>query len=339
MTDWRIPLLTAVTLNRKPSCCISVDDAQRFQFALETYQVGHEIELPQPSLACLHEAAIYSRDFIVLTSRQQIVFESALSNTEILESNGILDKIFWPQPQQKRGPHCLLAHPWAHAYYHWVIEILPRLSLMEQWPGFSDLSFVVPEQLTGFQDDSLELAGISEQKRMRFGGDGFCFERLFFPELLAPPGNPSPHAVSWLRSRFMPGIDVKSPEKRLLYLSRRDAPQRRLLNEEEITAFLMTIGFEVVCAGDLSFREQVALFRNASFVIAPHGAALTNMVFAPPGATLIEFFGQNYINGCFWALANICGHEHAFITGQSIGLDYMISLNDLKSLLRKLEKL
>ena len=59
------------------------------------------------------------------------------------------------------------------------------------------------------------------------------------------------------------------------------------------------------------------MFRDVEIVIAPHGGACTNMVFAPIGATLIEFFGNNYINGCYWALTNICGQKHAFLTGPS----------------------
>jgi hypothetical protein len=59
------------------------------------------------------------------------------------------------------------------------------------------------------------------------------------------------------------------------------------------------------------------------------------MVFAPENAILIELFGDNYINGCFWALTNIRGQKHAFLTGPSKWLDYSISLQRLKALLAR----
>jgi len=85
----------------------------------------------------------------------------------------------------------------------------------------------------------------------------------------------------------------------------------------------------------MSFAEQVQTFRNADIVVAPHGAAATNMVFAPAGATLIELFGDNYINGCYWALTNICSQKHAYLMGPSQWLDYSISLTSLKQLVER----
>jgi hypothetical protein len=62
------------------------------------------------------------------------------------------------------------------------------------------------------------------------------------------------------------------------------------------------------------------------------------MVFAPPQATLIELFGDNYLNGCFWAVANILGHRHAFLTGPAQALDYSIAPERIETLLDQLEK-
>ena len=72
------------------------------------------------------------------------------------------------------------------------------------------------------------------------------------------------------------------------------------------------------------------IFAGASCVIAPHGAAVSNMVFAPRHVPLIELFGRNYINGCYWALANILEQPYGCVTGPSIGLDYSVSLDSLK---------
>jgi capsular polysaccharide biosynthesis protein len=155
---------------------------------------------------------------------------------------------------------------------------------------------------------------------------------LFFPQIPAPTGNPSPRAVAWLRSRLLPTVSAPRATRKL-YISRRDAPQRRLLNEDEIARFARGHDFEVVSLGDTPVAEQIKLFREARTIMAPHGAGVTNVLFSPPGATIIEFFGTNYINGCYWALANICGHRHAFLTGEPTGLDYRISRAQLEQLL------
>ena len=45
-----------------------------------------------------------------------------------------------------------------------------------------------------------------------------------------------------------------------------------------------------VALEDLEFRDQVALFRDAETVVAPHGGGLTNLVFCDPGTKVIELF-------------------------------------------------
>ena len=132
-------------------------------------------------------------------------------------------------------------------------------------------------------------------------------DRLYYPELLSETGNPSPHAVAWLRQRF---LRIFEPRKSLheapgLYTNGNGAA-RRIVNEEEIVEHLQREGFEVICPGDFPFIEQIRIFQDVEIVVAAHGAGCTNMVFAPQGAILVELFGNNYINGCFWALANIC---------------------------------
>ena len=53
-------------------------------------------------------------------------------------------------------------------------------------------------------------------------------------------------------------------------------------------AALGPYGFEPIVPGRMSFREQIRVFSEASVVVGPHGAALTNLVFAPHGCRIVE---------------------------------------------------
>ena len=97
----------------------------------------------------------------------------------------------------------------------------------------------------------------------------------------------------------------------------------------------MDRGFEVICPTELSFSEQVKTFSQARIIISPHGAGLSNIVFAPANAIVVEMLPENYINVCYWALANICGHRYAFLTGSCENGDFYICLDRLKTLLEK----
>lgn len=76
----------------------------------------------------------------------------------------------------------------------------------------------------------------------------------------------------------------------------------------------------------MSFADQVQLFGEAEIIVGPHGAGFANAVFAQPGATLIELFSPHYINGCFWALANACGHRYGFTVGIQRGEDIEVDV-------------
>ena len=73
-----------------------------------------------------------------------------------------------------------------------------------------------------------------------------------------------------------------------LYISRRQAKQRRLKTEAELEARLRIMGFDILCLEEMTPAEQIAACRRARVIVAPHGAGLTNLVFAPDIELVIE---------------------------------------------------
>ena len=51
-----------------------------------------------------------------------------------------------------------------------------------------------------------------------------------------------------------------------------------------------------------SVSDQIHFFQNAELIVAPHGAGLSNIVFANPECRIIEINQSNYFNPCFSAL-------------------------------------
>lgn len=94
---------------------------------------------------------------------------------------------------------------------------------------------------------------------------------------------------------------------RKIYISRRDAANRRLpVNDAETAAVLVSRGFEIVAPGEMSLAQQIAMFREAAVIVAPHGAALTNLTWTENGAdgpVLIELLQENFTMRSFARLA------------------------------------
>ena len=86
----------------------------------------------------------------------------------------------------------------------------------------------------------------------------------------------------------------RKPKKgKRLYVGRLDALHRRVVNETEVARELEKEGFINVVSSRLSFAEQVQLFSDAEVIVGIHGAGLANLLFAPPGAIVVEALDRN----------------------------------------------
>lgn len=199
-------------------------------------------------------------------------------------------------------------------YYHFVLDVLPRLELL-RLAGAEPEAYVV-NRSTRFQRDLLDRLGLTADRCL--GQEKYPHVRadeLVVPSLPDDQLRTPPWIVPWLRSQFLPD-DVRPPHRRL-YVTRGQAKHtRRVENEAELVATLVPLGFEVIDPGALSPADQVHAFAEAEYIVGPHGAGLTNLAFAAPGATVLELFARDYVNECFWALAStVEGLRYRYLVG------------------------
>ncbi|HUQ72314.1 MAG TPA: glycosyltransferase family 61 protein [Planctomycetaceae bacterium] len=202
----------------------------------------------------------------------------------------------------------LLAQPWAHNWHHWLLDSLTRLMLIADWPEFAALPVIVPGELTKPQADSLRALGIDDARWRRLAHDVHEVATLIIPQ----PGGFAPEILQRLRSAL--GGSGGSGRKHL-YISRSDAPTRRVTNEAEVLAALQPYDVQCVTLSGLSFAEQRALFAEAGFIIGPHGAGLTNSLFSHGTAHVIELHPDDNANGCFRLTTAAWHQSHDFLTG------------------------
>ena len=217
-------------------------------------------------------------------------------------------------PRHRRGTALLLGAANSDNYYHWMLDSLPRWRML-QAAGWQEYDFVLlHSEPRGFQDETLDWLGVPEEKRLRLSKNFVHqFERLVVQAMPFPLEEVAAWACKWLRSLVSQG--TSGPEK--IFLSRRGVGARQLLNEDELQSALEARGFVTVQPGKLPVLEQARVLNAARCVVAPHGAALSNMVFAPPGALLFELFHPRHKNRCYVNLAAACGHRYASLDGRA----------------------
>jgi capsular polysaccharide biosynthesis protein len=62
----------------------------------------------------------------------------------------------------------------------------------------------------------------------------------------------------------------------------------------------------------MSIQGQIKLFSETKFVIAPHGGAITNLLYSSD-ASLLEILPLERINRCFEWQSLVCGHRYSAI--------------------------
>jgi capsular polysaccharide biosynthesis protein len=226
-------------------------------------------------------------------------------------------------------------------YYHWLIDYLPRLLLIKDFIP-PDAVILVDEAMPGYQLESLARIGIDPSRLMPIPKDGAVqVYELLLSNLMASTTVPHPKVPDLLRSTY--AIAFKPTKKgRRIYLSRRDATWRRLVNEEAIERLMREHGFEVLVPGEMSFAEQVSACASADVIVSVHGAALANVVFARPGTLVIEIACSTYKVSSMKLLAKYSGHRYASVgadvalpdvSGNPLLGDWLANEAELKSLL------
>lgn len=224
------------------------------------------------------------------------------------------------EEQRIRDWVALLAAPATRTnYFHCLFDLLPRIHLLGDARVLVQ-QYAVPDLGTEAQWRSLERLGIPAAQilPLQEGSKIYC-DRLLVPSLTGGIGAIPPWVVTFLRDAFCTPDAIARPRRRL-YVSRGDAPHRRIVNEDALADALGGWGFETVRLGELPFDEQVRLFEEAEIVVGAHGAGLANLVFARD-CTIIEIFVPDYLvwSDCFFTLARLLGHPHVSIVGEPSG--------------------
>jgi hypothetical protein len=170
-----------------------------------------------------------------------------------------------------------VSYAW-HNYYHFFVDALPQLLLLDALGVSRDIPVVVPEQFatTRFVRDFQQLSTVLEGRTIVVQEPG-VYVRVLDATYVAKDVFFSP-ALHRILDTLPPKSPAGSGPDRI-YLRRDPAGPRSLLNDAEISRIAERYGYVPVDTAPMSLREQIALFSGARAVVGIHGAGLTNILF------------------------------------------------------------
>jgi capsular polysaccharide biosynthesis protein len=227
--------------------------------------------------------------------------------------------------RQIPGRVAVLTHPASYIYFHWMLEVLPRLELLRK-ANFSLSNFdafIFSTSTRSFQRQTLSLIGIPEEKIIDCPPD-----MVIQAEEMVIPSQLTGHQMrtgfrEWILDYLNgligdPNIEQSQCQNSRIYIRRGKAKIRRIINEEAVIHKLKHYGFVPVSLENYSVAEQKHIMASAEAVVAPHGSGLTNLVFCKPGTKVIELFPVDLLAPEYPRLSLLKGIEYyyAFSTGQ-----------------------
>jgi len=176
-------------------------------------------------------------------------------------------------------------------YYHWMVETVPKIQYLRAFENAAheSVTVLVPANAPPFIEETLCLLGWPQSKI------AYATDSAYTVRNLVIPSYPERHAsdFEWIQQEILEAVSSESEpiEGNNVYVSRSGAVERRVLNENEVMNVLSEYGFERYCLENQSLSENVQLFSQADLVVGPHGAGLTDIIFAND-CTLLELFGE-----------------------------------------------
>jgi capsular polysaccharide biosynthesis protein len=142
-----------------------------------------------------------------------------------------------------------------------------------------------------------------------------------------------------IRARIFERYSLPAVHKltKRIYISRRGAKHRRVINEVALLELLSEYGFESVDLESLPFRRQVELFHQCEILIAPHGAGVCTSMFSGP-ITMIVLYATQSPPNYFHSQAKGLGQKHLYVCGKSECEDDDFAV-DLIEVRRKLDRI
>ncbi len=216
---------------------------------------------------------------------------------------------------------------WGTGYHHWLTEVAPKFFLFED--EIRGGTVILPEKCPKFVFEFLDL--FSFENFVQVSGSVFI-KKL---NLISNPnsGHFNHRHLQGFRERSRLLLAEKSgggPDR--IYVSRRNARARRVVNEEEVVGFFRAKGFECLELDEAPFVDQVRAFANCQTLVSIHGAALTNMLLMPENGRVLEiypagFTDKDFFNACFRHLADALDQQHEFLFCERENPDSKFSLD------------
>ncbi len=291
--------------------------------AADYHLFAHELNIEA------HEPALISVRFVYA----DLYWHSATRGLSSLKQSQLLySKMKWRRFFSPKIKYCkktaIVFDIWSSNYFHWMTEAVPKLQHLATIG--ENLVVYIPEPLLRqpfakftlslFENISFRTISINRITK-------FIIQKAYLCNLKMPAGNYHPEIIKEAATFLKNSVHQNYLIAKRVFIYRDILDGRGIENFKEVKPLLDRYGFDIVNMGKLTPEEQIASMQNCKVLVGVHGAGLTNMMFLPAGAKVLELRRyDDKLNNCYFSLAS------------ALDIDYYYQLcevNDLSMITQK----
>jgi hypothetical protein len=280
-------------------------DARYLQQAIYT--------LPDIYSTTINNVLYCTRNHLLMTDFPRRIIANSVP-TDVPHNYTVLEDMYLRKTDKISGV-CTIFQAFPNDFYHQLIDNLPRLYHLHQ-PEYknieeikvicSDLSEVEKVILPQLLPENAKIFLVDCQKN-------YLIENLIYPSFLTKIN------AAYLPSEYLSFVTKRvcsqAPRKKnqRIYISRKYARMRRLLNEEQLLEALKKYNFQQYFLEKMTIEEQIELFYDAEIILGSHGAGFANIIFSEK-VHVIELFPSKFIwMPVYYFLAKSMQHHYHYL--------------------------
>ena len=280
-------------------------------------EIDHEqdVQLPPSFVGKIPKARIVIEKGLVISPDDLIFEQSCCWGKGFIAADREFNSVLRPlKTERLSGAYAIIGSRMWTNYFHWVTESLTRLCMLE---SVAQVPILLPSELTSWHTEMLRMMGISEDRVVPLLDGCYEVDTLYFPSFPGKMGLFERWALQGVRDRLC-RKEKDGPKK--IYIPRGGTRHRSVVNEDEVIRMLAAEGFVTANVFTLREQDKRKLFGNADVIVGFHGSGLTNVVYAPQGARLLEILDPCHPVFCYYNLSLALEQEYYCMFGENMSL-------------------
>lgn len=204
----------------------------------------------------------------------------------------------------------VLAQHWGGSnYYHWMFNAVPRYGILLDSGVELKGSALVNNNKRKYE---VVFSNKIKNEVIPLQGKHYLCKNLIVPSMINKPPHPTVYSCNFIKDFFKE--HSSKVNGRRIYSTR--TSRRIVVNEKDIISLLKKKGFEIIDNDKLTFEEQIKTYSEADYVIGPHGANLSNLVFCKKGTKILEMFNPSFFGLVYWFISDINKLDYYVLLGK-----------------------